>query len=100
MAPLSEPIDVISESQIDGFRQHLHEHWSGQSGWFRARYPSFESFGAWELKYFLMLNPEREVPGIDPVSFTGDGVVPTSRLEWWAWASRRPDDDPERSTPR
>ena len=55
---------------------------------FARRYPSLESFDAWQFKQFLMLDPEAKVHGFDPVV-----ERPTSRRELLSAASRWPDED-------
>lgn len=76
-----------SQADLDAFRAIFWKRASRNPG-FARRYPARGAFGAWELKQFLMLDPEAKVHGFDALREPA-----MSRRELLAAASRWPDDD-------
>ncbi len=85
------PISPPTQADLDAFRalfwQEAIEH-----GGFAHRYPSVDSFSAWEFKQFVMLDPAARIHGFDlTADETAGRPVPLGEL--LQRASRWPDDD-------
>ncbi len=86
--PAATPVSPPSQGDLDAFRQLFWKRASAQAE-FARRFPTPESFTAWEFKQLVMLDPAARVHGFDP---TPDDV-PLTRGELLERASRWPDDD-------
>jgi hypothetical protein len=84
---LDETLAAPTPEDLEAFRA-LFFHAASNDGRFAARWPTVESFTAWEFKQLLMLNPAARVHGFDPVDLRA-----TKRGELLQLASRWPDDD-------
>jgi hypothetical protein len=78
-----------TQADLDAFRA-LFWRAASTNAEFARRYPAGSSFGAWELKEFLMLDPAARVHGFD---LTPDDARPMTRGELLQAASRWPDED-------
>ena len=86
--PDSTPVSPPSPADLDAFRELFRRRASAHEG-FARRFPTPQSFTAWELKEFLMLDPAARVHGFDPTPED----VPLTRGQLLERASRWPDDD-------
>ena len=90
---LEEPLTAPTQADLDALRALF---WrtaaqlpdAGLRAKFLARWPSEESFTAWEFKQLFLLDPAAAVHGFDPVD-----ARQMQRGELLALASRWPDDD-------
>jgi hypothetical protein len=78
-----------AQADLDGFRA-LFWRTASADPEFARRYPAQDSFGAWEFKEFLMLDPAARVHGFD---LTPDDARSMYRGQLLQAASRWPDDD-------
>jgi hypothetical protein len=76
-----------SQADLDAFRALFWKR-ASRVAEFARRYPTLDSFGAWEFKQFVMLDPEARVHGFDALA-----EAPMTRRALLAAASRWPDDD-------
>ena len=83
------PIKPPTQEDFDAFRALFWKVAAAHPDFLR-RYPAAESFGAWELKEFLMLDPAAAVHGFDAIP---DDAAAKTRGELLVLASRWPDDD-------
>jgi hypothetical protein len=81
-------VEPPTQADLDAFRGLFWRTASAHAE-FARRFPTPESFSAWELKQFLMLDPAARVHGFD---LSPDDAAPT-RGELLQQASRWPDDD-------
>jgi len=89
LASEGSPLAPAAQADLDAFRALFWRAASGDAE-FARRYPTQASFGAWEFKEFLMLDPAARVHGFD---LTPDDARPMTRGQLLQAASRWPDDD-------
>jgi hypothetical protein len=85
---LAEELPAPAPRELEELRGLFYREAALRSALFRARFPSPESFDAWEMKRYFMLNPKAQVHGFDPVD-----LRPMKRGDLLALSSRWPDDD-------